>query len=186
MASSYDRIILHTTFSTKYRQPIITEDIEEGLYGVIIASLRLVGSEVLAVGGIEDHIHIVHTLPRTKTVATLLNAVKSQSSGWVRKKGGRHLKFEWQEGYAVFSADYRKLDGLIRYVQNQKEHHKSGTSSISFREEITGILVAFGIQNFTPEYFLPDSPPPFDLADPQLSYKANRHRARRRRFTRSY
>lgn len=183
MPSSYEQIILHTTFSTKYRKPLVTTDIEKELYAVITASLRTLGSQVIAIGGVEDHIHIVHTLPRTRTVSQLLNAAKSQSSGWIRAQGERHATFEWQKGYAVFSADYRKLKGLVYYVRNQKEHHGSKANPISFRQEITTLLNAFGHDNFTPQYFLPDPPNPNQLNEPPTAYgKPADHRSRRKRF----
>ena len=158
MPQSYDRIIIHTLFSTKYRQPFIDLEIEPGLHKVICAEFLEFNCKVLEIGGTDDHVHIIHTLPRTVALCKVLNAVKSISSGWIKTKGEQYEWFGWQDGYTSLSADYRKLEGLLSYVRKQRDHHGINSKKLSFRSEQTNILTKFGYPDFNPKYQFPDPP----------------------------
>jgi len=160
MPQSYDRIVIHTTFSTKYRQPWIDTSIEPELHKVMTADFASHGAIVLAINGTDDHVHIVHTLPRTKALSVILNHVKSVSSSWIKTKGEKYAWFGWQDGYGSFSADYRKLEGLLRYVRKQKIHHGPNNQLMGFEQEYTRMLRAFGYPDFNPEHQFPDTPGP--------------------------
>lgn len=158
MPQSYSRIVLHTTFSTKYRQAFIDLFIESELYAILCAEAKRWDSQIIEIGGTEDHIHIIHTLPRTRSVADVINAIKSVSSKWIKTKGERYEWFFWQDGYGTFSVDYRKLNGIREYVRHQKEHHSN--SNLSFEDEYTEILTAYGHGDFNPAYQFPTMPGP--------------------------
>lgn len=158
MPRSYAQIILHTTFSTKYRLPLISPAIEALLYAVIISEFRRHGSIVLRIGGTPDHLHIVHTLPRDCTLANLLRSVKAVSSKWIKRQGEFYERFAWQEGYASFSVDYRKKEAIIRYVDNQKEHHGLTGNGLTFEQEYLKLLRAFGIADIDLERLFPELP----------------------------
>ena len=164
MGRSFDRIVLHAVWSTKYRTPFIDLSIEEGLHGVIASNFSKLGCPVHIVNGTYDHVNVVFSLSRTIAVADLLGKVKAISSGWANRQGARYEEFEWQEGYSVFSADYRKLEGLINYVRNQKAHHgllpviPNTSMGWNFREEMTTLLRAYGFEDFPAKYVFPDPP----------------------------
>ena len=160
MGNSFSRMVIHTVFSTRYRQKLITPDIEDSLLRLLVADLKRNNSHTLAINAVSDHVHIVHTLPRTMAVSNLIMDCKKWST--------RNLKqlhpelrdsFYWQTGYAAFTVDYRRLDGLIRYVQNQKAHHNSDHPKAKFTEELVWLLEMYGIQ-FKAEYVFeyPDLP----------------------------
>lgn len=158
MPQSYDRIIVQTTFSTKYRQPLIDQKIEAKLYAIMIAAAQKLGVIVIEIGGTADHVHIVHNIPRTRSIAEIVNAIKSVSSKWIKSKGEDYAWFGWQDGYGCFSADYRNLDGLIKYVRKQKERHGVSNKKMTFREEYTRYLRAYGFSDFNAEYQFPEQP----------------------------
>ncbi len=148
MPSSYIRVILHTTFSTKYRRPYILPEYEEGLYQFISRRFREHNCNVIAVGGTLDHLHILHGLPRDISIADVMGKVKSLSSKWMKKQGC--LKFRWQIGYACHSVDYRRQAPIERYVRNQKVHHYGNQENyleavqqVTFEEEFKRILDSF-------------------------------------------
>ena len=156
MPRSYSRIVLHTVFSTKYRQPLISPELEDGLYGVMGNELKKHGCDVIRIGGGFDHVHIIHTLPRTLTLATVIQEVKSRSSRWMNNRLPAEISFKWQIGYSSHSADYRKLNGLICYVENQKAHHYGTENEIlvSFEQEYSKLLRAYGF-DFDPALEFP-------------------------------
>jgi REP element-mobilizing transposase RayT len=120
----FTRLRYHVVTATRRRYPLITEQIEPILYRVLVKKTADAGGQLLAVGGVQDHVHLVVALPPTIPVSDLMRVVKSGSCVAVRDVFGK-ASFEWQEGYAAFTADPSDLDRLMEYVTNQKERHAS-------------------------------------------------------------
>ena len=154
MPSSYSRVVLHTVFSTKYRKPLITPDIEPDLLRFMSKVLIAEGCKVIEINCVPDHVHIVHTLPRTVSIANLLERLKSKTTKMVHRAFPRlRGRFYWQTGYATFSADYRHLKDLREYVRNQKVHH----GYEEFYREFLKLLNAFELE-YDPKYLFPEEP----------------------------
>ncbi len=120
-------VYLHFVWATKLRLPLIAPEIERRLHGCISAEARRLGCEVLAVGGMPDHVHLAVPMPTVLSPAKLMQQVKGVASRFASE----HLVpqgelFVWQEGYGVFSFSRSHLDRVIRYIRNQKQHHTSG------------------------------------------------------------
>lgn len=171
MPQFYARIILHTTFSTKYRLPLINPEIEAELHAVLYSALEKQGSTVLKVGGIPDHVHIIHSLPRTKSISELMERAKSISSAWIKTEGHRYRNFAWQDGYASFSVDYRKVDGVIRYVERQKIHHGLAGNGLTYEQEYEKLLRAYGFTDYNKAYLFPDPPEDGYVSEPLPTWR---------------
>ena len=136
MPQSLARVIVHLVFSTKHREPIIDAAIEADLHAYLGGVAKRLGSIPLAVGGIEDHVHLACTLPRTATIAELVQELKQASSKWTKTRGGSYASFAWQSGYGAFSVGESQLPDLVRYVAHQREHHRQEP----FEDEYRAIL----------------------------------------------
>lgn len=126
MRRSKAEIYLHFVWATYQRLPLVIEDIEGAVYCAIIAEANRLGAEVLAIGGMPDHVHLVVKKPPTIAESELMRRVKGVSSTYIRE----HLLapdtlFRWQENYGVFSFHGRQVESVIAYVQRQKEHHEA-------------------------------------------------------------
>ena len=142
MAQSLSKILLHIVFSTKNRADIIPESVLKDLHSYIAGICRNNNSEAFRVGGTENHIHISCSLPRTMTVSELLEEIKKTSSKWMKSQENVSNNFSWQSGYGVFSLRQSNLDVLIKYIDNQKEHHKKK----SYKEEFIDFLEKYKIE----------------------------------------
>jgi len=87
MPQSLSRILVHLIFSTKNRIPFLTPEIRAELHPYLAVVLTEGGCPSLQVGGVEDHIHALFGLPRTLTVAEVVEMVKTTSSKWIKTKG---------------------------------------------------------------------------------------------------
>ncbi len=141
MPQSLSKILLHVVFSTKNRNAWVDHRLQPRLHAYVAGACRVVGSEAYRVGGMDDHIHIACSLPRTLTVGKLLEQIKKSSSSWMKKQGNRFQSFSWQAGYGAFSLGQSQLPVLINYIENQHEHHKSRT----FKEEFLDFLKLYGV-----------------------------------------
>ena len=142
MAQSLSRILLHVVFSTKKRVAMIPPDLESDLHAFIAGACRKVGSDAFRVGGTANHVHIACTPPRTVTVSKLVQDVKQSSSKWIKAQDDRCASFAWQSGFGAFSFGQSQFDKVIRYVENQQEHHRTKT----FKEELTEILERYAVK----------------------------------------
>jgi REP element-mobilizing transposase RayT len=136
MAQSLSNVLLHIIFSTKNRLPMIDQIIEKELYAYITSITNSNGCYLHQIGGIEDHIHIFTSLPRTLMISDLLEEIKKNSSKWIKSKGDKYHDFTWQKGYGVFSVSASQHEHVASYIANQKEHHKA----INFQDEYRKFL----------------------------------------------
>ena len=141
MANSYISLYVHVVFSTKGRQAMITPDLQDRLWAYMGGIARENQMKALSVGGIQDHVHVLLSLPATLPAAKAVQLIKGGSSKWVYDTFASLRKFAWQEGYGAFSVNVSMLDETIRYIERQVEHHKRKT----FQEEYIDFLRRHGI-----------------------------------------
>ena len=140
MSHSRVQNYIHCVYATANRRPIIPTDLLEELWAYNVGIGRNKGIPVLAVGGIENHIHLLLELPATKSVADAINIFKANSSRWMKTKDVRD--FSWQIGYGAFSVGPQHVGAVKKYIRNQREHHKNQT----YEEEFVGFLKRAGIE----------------------------------------
>ncbi|MHC0066669.1 IS200/IS605 family transposase [Nostoc sp. UIC 10890] len=122
------RLYYHIVWATKGRQPLITSDKETELYNYIINKSNSLNCRLHAIGGIEDHIHLVVSIPPKIAIAEFVKKIKGSSSHHFNQNlYPTSEKFAWQEGYGIFSLGSKQLEQAVIYVQNQKIHHLKGT-----------------------------------------------------------
>ena len=127
MRRSKSEIYLHLVWSTQKREPLITLQLREQLYPFLEMQIKHLGCQVLAVGGMPDHVHIVTRIPTTLCAAQLLKQVKGSSSAFANDLLQRSPYFRWQEGAGTFSLCPPLLAKAVRYVENQERHHTTGS-----------------------------------------------------------
>ena len=123
----YWRLFYHATWATKQRHPLIDLQWESSLHNVIAAKGRTLGAHVFAVGGIEDHIHLVAAVPPSLALSTFLGQIKGNSSHFVNRALSVPYEFGWQSEFGIVSFGGRQLDTVVRYVRNQRQHHAAQT-----------------------------------------------------------
>jgi REP element-mobilizing transposase RayT len=134
MAQTCGNIVVHLIFSTKLRKPLIGPGIRSDLFAYLGGIVRELRGTALIINGTCDHVHMLMRIRPTLSIAEVARIVKSNSSGWIRKKG--HKEFAWQAGYGVFSVSESSVPAVTKYIATQEEHHKKR----SFQEEFLAFL----------------------------------------------
>jgi len=133
------RLYYHLVWATKERQPLIDSDREAKLYHYLMGKADYLGCIVHACGGIEDHIHLVVSIPPKLSIAEFVKTLKGSSAHHLNNPLSPDAnKFGWQEGYGVFSLGSKQLEQAVNYANNQKIHHSQGTAIASL-EYITDL-----------------------------------------------
>lgn len=136
MANSYTQIHLQLILAVRSRKGVINPSWEKELYRYISGIIERNNHKLLAINGVPDHLHILIGMRPSQSISELMQAIKTNSSKWINQKGFVLGRFEWQSGYSAFSYDRSAIKNVIRYIENQKEHHGVTT----FREEYIELL----------------------------------------------
>jgi len=123
----YWKLYYHFIWGTKNRQPLIDTILESELYRAIAAKAQDLGGFVHALGGIEDHVHLAVSVPPKIAPAKFIGDVKGNSSHFINHVIQPDFEFYWQDEYGVLSFGERNLASVVRYIHDQKQHHKDGT-----------------------------------------------------------
>jgi REP element-mobilizing transposase RayT len=141
MPDTYTRLYIQLVFAVKGRQSLIHESWEEDLYRYITGIVQNSGHKMLQINGMPDHIHIFFGYNPNQRIPDLVKDIKNYSNNFVNINGFTRQKFNWQQGYGAFSYALAQKKNVIRYIENQKEHHRKE----SFKEEYVNLLQKFEV-----------------------------------------
>jgi REP element-mobilizing transposase RayT len=131
MSHTYTCLLAHVVFSTKDRQRFIDAELALRLHPYLGGICRDLKCPALAVGGVEDHVHMLISYPPTMALANLLRDIKANSSKWIHETFERE-EFAWQPGYGGFSVSKSAEPTVEKYIFNQVEHHQQMTLQEEF------------------------------------------------------
>lgn len=133
---------VHIVFSTKHRELMIDQAIENELYSCLGGICKNLECQPIQVGGHTDHIHILCMLSIKLALVKLMEELKSHVSKWIKTKGAAYSNFYWQDGYGAFSVNPSELEIVVDYISNQKIHHSKKT----FQEEYKAFLKKYKVE----------------------------------------
>ena len=147
MAGTFTKLYDHIVFSTKNRRRFITASVEEELHKYLCGVVRGLGGACLAIDGVEDHVHLLASLPPKLAVSDVLRETKANSSKWIHERFPELAMFGWQDGYGAFSVSHSQVDAVREYVRGQKEHH----AERDFQAEFLALLQKHEVE-YDPRY----------------------------------
>lgn len=135
--STYTQILYQIVFGSKGYTDFLDVENQGSLFGYFVGMLRKRECHPYQVGGYGNHVHILTHISTTVTLADLVRDIKKASHEMmVREKSLFKLFPGWQVGYGAFTYNISMKPVLIKYIQNQEEHHRK----FSFKEELTELL----------------------------------------------
>jgi REP element-mobilizing transposase RayT len=151
MANTFTQIYLHLVFAVKNRISLVQPDWKDELYKYITGIIQNNSHKLIAINGMPNHLHISIGYKPHQLIPDLLQDIKGYSSKWINRKKFIKGKFNWQEGYGAFSFSHSQIDRVVKYINNQEQHHKKQT----FREEYRQLLEKYNL-SFDEKYLLSD------------------------------
>lgn len=142
MVGTFSQIYIQIVFAVEHRESLISTEWEDELYKYITGIVQNKGQKMLAINGMPDHIHIFIGMKPSCCLSDLVREIKKSSNEFIKEKKFSKYKFNWQEGYGAFSYSHSAIDNVVKYVMNQKKHHRKQ----SFREEYLDFLNKFHIE----------------------------------------
>lgn len=151
MADTYSQLYIQIVFAVKGRQNLISKNRKDEIYKYITGIITNQKQKLIAINGMPDHIHILVGIKPNISLSDLVRDIKSNSSKFINEQKWINGKFEWQTGFGAFSYGQSQLTSVIKYIENQEQHHKTKT----FKEEYVAFLKLFNV-DFKNEYLFDD------------------------------
>lgn len=98
---------------------------------------------MLAMNGVPDHRYFLIGTKPTCALSDLVREIKKSSNTFINENSFCKSPFSCQVGFGAFSYSRSSLSNVIRYIENQKEHHRKKT----FREEYVGFLKQYEVDS---------------------------------------
>jgi len=146
MPHTYAKLLYHVVFATKYRAPLILPEIKENLYWKLHCLVKEKGGGAIAIGGMEDHVHLLVECRPRFSMSAVIQKLKGASSNWLQELGKAAGESFWQGGYGIFTVSESARETTRRYVLNQEIHHRNRSA----RDELILLLRRHRIR-FDPE-----------------------------------
>jgi len=147
MANTYTQLYVQVVFAPKSKHSLIDEDWENELYKYITGIIRNNKHKLFAINGTSDHLHLLISLSPHQSLSELIQIIKSNSSKWINESNFTMGRFEWQEGFGGFTYSKSHITAVVKYIAEQKEHHKKTT----FLDEYRKILKLYSV-DYRDEY----------------------------------
>lgn len=142
MAQSLSKLYVHLAFHIKSTSPGIRETDIDRVHNYIGQLVNTTGCTDIRVGGVSDHVHILFLLSKDASLSQVVEAVKRNSSRWLKSVDLHYRTFAWQNGYGALSVSQSLVDKTLAYIGRQTEHHKK----MSFAEEYRKFLQLYHVQ----------------------------------------
>jgi putative transposase len=122
-------LYVHLVWATWDRLPLLQGNVERHIYRAIGAKCEELGVDIIALGGVEDHIHLLASIPATLSVADLVKHVKGASSHLLasQQREQKNGFFKWQGAYGACTVSPGALNEVAHYVTHQRAHHAAGS-----------------------------------------------------------
>src|SRR5512146_3333144 len=143
MAGKYLCVNLHLVWSTKGRRRLIDPQWRARLHSYMGEIARAKNATLKEAYSRPDPIHLYSSIPSTITIGEFINALKANSTRWVRQTIPNRQGFSCQEGYAAFSVSKSREPATSEYIGRQDEHHERK----SFEEELLELFGLYGIES---------------------------------------
>jgi len=141
MPATHLSLHYHVVFSTKGRHPFIAETWRGRLHEYFGGLIRSADGIPDAIGGTDDHVHLLIGLRATHKLSSFVQDIKQSSSHWIHETIGVK-DFAWQEGYGAFTVSTSNRESVKEYIAKQEDHHRTKT----FQEEYLAFLKKHGVE----------------------------------------
>jgi REP element-mobilizing transposase RayT len=136
MGQVFYKLFYHVIWGTKYKGRTITPEVELVLFPFLRNKAKRFRSYIYAINGTEDHIHAAISLPPSVALSDIVGKLKGSSSYFLNMELQVTHGFSWQDGFGALSFNEKDLPRIMKYIENQKEHHRTGNLDNLFERTI--------------------------------------------------
>jgi len=120
-------LYVHVIWSVDGREPLLSKPVRNVLFAHMQKDGEEKGLTIVAIGGVEDHIHCLLQLMPSQNLLQVLKSIRTASSRWLNENKFMPRDFEWEEGYAAYSVSPSGVKQVVEYIGKQEDYHQSKT-----------------------------------------------------------
>jgi REP element-mobilizing transposase RayT len=120
-------LFVHVICCVNRREALLTKPVRRVLFTHLQKEGEEKGIRIVAVGGVEDHVHCLVQLLPSQNLLQVLKSIRNSSAAWINENKLLTTEFEWEEGYAAYSVSPSGVKQVVDYIGKQEEYHKSRT-----------------------------------------------------------
>ncbi len=136
----YVKVWIHLVWTTKYREPLLTDDIRARVFDHIRQNAKVKRIFIDDINGYREHVHVLISLGTDQKIAEIVKLLKGESSHWINQQGFTTAKFQWQHEYFAVGVSEPIVEKVRAYIRKQEEHH----SRRSFDDEFEAMITKSG------------------------------------------
>ena len=87
MPQSLAQVLVHLIFSTKNREPVLSDDVRTESHPYMATILKKMDSSAILINSVADHAHVLFHLSKNRALCDVIESVKKDSSKWIKTKG---------------------------------------------------------------------------------------------------
>ncbi|MCP4659533.1 MAG: IS200/IS605 family transposase [bacterium] len=142
MSNTYTNLRHHLIFDCRDQQRLISPRHSNDLYRYVNVIIRNHRGRLLAIGGMEDHVHLLTGIHPSLALSSLVRSIKANSSKWMTQCGASPGWFRWEAGYGAFTVSEVLVPKVREFIGNQAEYHQKK----SFTGELGEIVKRHGFE----------------------------------------
>jgi REP element-mobilizing transposase RayT len=120
-------LFVHIIWSVRNREPLLTKPIRAVLFSHTQKRAEERGIKVLAVNGVEDHVHVLIQLHPAQNLSQVVKTIRTDAAEWLNETKLISSPVEWEEYYAAYSVSPSTVKQVIDYTNKHEEYHKTKT-----------------------------------------------------------
>ena len=109
---------MHLVWTTKNREPILTQEIRRAIFKHIRENAKKKGIYIDYINGHLEQVHCLISMGNGQTIDNILMLLKGESSYWINKNKFFQVKFEWQDEYFSVSVSESAVNKVRNYIKN--------------------------------------------------------------------
>jgi REP element-mobilizing transposase RayT len=113
-----------TTFE---RSIVLKKPVRTVLFSYLQKNSEEKGIKIIAIQGVEDHVHVVIQLHPAQNLLQVVKSLKHDSESWLNETNLLEAPFRWQADYAAYTVSPSGLKQVIDFLANQETYHKTKT-----------------------------------------------------------
>jgi REP element-mobilizing transposase RayT len=122
-------LFVHVIWSVRRREPLLSKPVRRVLFAHLQKEGEEKGLHIVAMGGVEDHVHCLLQLLPSQNLLQVLRSIRTSAAAWINDSKFLTLTsdFEWDEAFWAASVSPSGVKQVVEYIGKQEEHHKTKT-----------------------------------------------------------
>jgi len=122
-------LFVHVIWSVHRREALLSKPVRRVLFAHLQKEGEEKGLRIVAMGGVEDHVHCLLQLLPSQNLLQMLRTIRTSAAAWINDSKFLTLsgEFEWDEEYWAASVSPSGVKQVVEYIGKQEEYHKTKT-----------------------------------------------------------